>query len=268
MNFSFEGKVAVITGGANGQGRAEAVLFAQQGAAVAICDVAQEEGETLAAELRARGLQARYFALDVSVAADWDRMVTAVADWQSRIDVLVNNAGILKRKTIADYPEADWRRVIDINLTGSFLGIQKVAPFMREQRSGAIVNIGSNAAFSGHPDPAYTASKWAVRGLTKSAALELSVFGVRVNCVCPGLVVTDINRNAPHLATMIGMTPMGRAAEVEDIAAMVAFLAGDGARMITGEEIVIDGGFTAGAAYWKVAMEAGYYGARNMGASA
>ena len=263
MQSSFEGKVAVITGAANGQGRAEAALLARRGAAVAICDIADEAGAALAVELRDQGMAARYFHLDVGSSTDWDRVVAGVVEWQSRIDILVNNAGILKRKTIENYTEAEWRQVIDINLTGSFFGIQKVAPFMREQRSGAIVNIASNAAFSGHPDPAYTSSKWAVRGLTRSAALELAAFGVRVNCVCPGLVITDINRNAAHLGTMIGMTPLGSAAEVEDIAAMVAFLAGDEARMITGEEIVIDGGFTAGAAYWKVAVEAGYYGARS-----
>jgi 3alpha(or 20beta)-hydroxysteroid dehydrogenase len=155
--------------------------------------------------------------------------------------------------------EAAWRRVLDVNLTGSFLGIQKVAPQMCAQRSGAIVNIASNAAMSGHADPAYTASKWGVRGLTKSAALEFAAFNVRVNCVCPGLVLTDINRNAAHLQAMIGLTPLGRAAESSDIAALVAFLASDEARMITAEEIVVDGGFVVGAGYWKVSTEAGLY---------
>jgi 3alpha(or 20beta)-hydroxysteroid dehydrogenase len=260
---SFEGKVVIVTGGARGQGLTEATLFAERGAAVAICDVLHEEGEAAVAELRAKGREVRYLPLDVTLADNWDRVVADVLRWKSRIDILINNAGIVARKTIVNYDEAAWRRVLDVNLTGSFLGIQKVAPQMCAQRSGAIVNIASNAAMSGHADPAYTASKWGVRGLTKSAALEFAAFNVRVNCVCPGLVLTDINRNAAHLQTMIGLTPLGRAAEPSDIAALVAFLASDEARMITAEEIVVDGGFVAGAGYWKVSTEAGLYPAPN-----
>ncbi|MDW3682139.1 SDR family NAD(P)-dependent oxidoreductase [Cupriavidus sp. CV2] len=258
---SFKDKVAIVTGGAGGLGRVEARLFAEQGAFVAICDVAADGGEQLAAELRDRGLQARYFTLDVTSQASWDAVIADVLRWQGRIGILVNNAGILCRKTIASYSEAEWRRVLDVNLTGTFLGISRVAPHMCTRRGGAIVNIASNAALSGHADPAYTASKWGVRGLTKSAALEFAASGVRVNCVCPGLVITDINRHSEHLKPMIAMVPMGRAVEADEIASVVAFLAGDGSGMITGEEIVVDGGFTAGAAYWKVSTDAGLYGA-------
>ena len=260
---NFKDKVVIITGAGRGQGEVEATLFAERGASVAICDVLEEEGKRLAADLSARGLEARFFFLDVASSENWDSVVAEVIQWRSRIDILVNNAGILSRKTIATYTEVDWRRVLDVNLTGSFFGISKVTPYMCAQGGGAIVNIASNAAFSGHADPAYTASKWGLRGLTKSAALEFARAGVRVNCVCPGLVVTDINRDAAHLKTMIDLTPAGRAVEASEIASVVAFLAGDESSMITGEEIVVDGGFIAGAGYWKVAVEAGHYDAGN-----
>jgi len=256
---TFQDKIVIVTGGARGMGRVESTLFAEGGAYVAICDVAPEEGEQSASELRERGLQARFFKLDVTSQENWSQVIAAVLEWRGRIDVLVNNAGILYRKTISNYPEAEWRRVLDVNLTGTFLGVSQVAPTMCAQRSGAIVNIASNAALSGHADPAYTASKWGVRGLTKSAALEFAAFNVRVNCVCPGLVVTDINRHSPHLQPMIDMTPVGRAVEADEIASVVAFLASPASGGITGEEIVVDGGFTAGAAYWKVASQAGLY---------
>ena len=252
-------KTVIITGGGRGQGLVEAQMFAERGASVAICDILDSEGEQAARELASKNFAVRYFHLDVVADEEWKATVAAVMEWTGRIDVLVNNAGILKRKTILTYSESDWREVLDVNLTGTFLGVQNVAPHMCRQQSGVIINIASNAAFSGHPDAAYTASKWGVRGLTKSAAMEFASYGVRVNSVCPGLVVTDINRHAPHLGTMIGMTPLGRAVEAEEIAATVLFLAGDGARMITGEEIVVDGGFTAGANYWKVAQDSGAY---------
>jgi 3alpha(or 20beta)-hydroxysteroid dehydrogenase len=256
---TFQDKAVIVTGGARGMGRVESTLFAEGGAYVAICDVAPEEGEQSAFELRERGLQARFFKLDVTSQENWSQVIAAVLEWRGRIDVLVNNAGILYRKTISNYPEVEWRRVLDVNLTGTFLGVSQVAPTMCAQRSGAIVNIASNAALSGHADPAYTASKWGVRGLTKSAALEFAAFNVRVNCVCPGLVVTDINRHSPHLQPMIDMTPVGRAVKADEIVSVVAFLASPASGGITGEEIVVDGGFTAGAAYWKVASQAGLY---------
>lgn len=257
--LAFEEKVVIVTGGARGMGRVESTLFAEGGAYVAICDLEPEEGEQSAAELRARGLEARFFQLDVTSLENWDRVVEDVLQWRGCIDVLVNNAGILFRKTLENYPEDEWRRVLDVNLTGTFFGVSRIGPKMCQQGSGVIVNIASNAALSGHSDPAYTASKWGVRGLTKSAALEFAAFGVRVNCVCPGLVVTDINRHSPHLRPMIDMTPTGRAVEADEIASVVAFLASSASGGMTGEELVVDGGFSAGAGYWKVATQVGLY---------
>ena len=147
--------------------------------------------------------------------------------------------------------------MLDVNITGAFLGIKAAVPAMRRNGGGSIVNISSNSAFSGHYDPAYTASKWALRGLTRTAAMELVGDGIRVNSVCPGLVVTGLNASSPHLGPMIGMTPAARAGEPDEVAKLVAFLASDEAAFITGEDIVIDGGFTAGAAYRRVAVETG-----------
>lgn len=249
---SFKGKVVLITGAGRGMGRVEANLFAERGASVVACDILEEEGDGVAAEIRSKGLDARFVPLDVTSAAGWAEAVARTVRSLGRIDVLVNNAGILTRRTVATYEPADWRRVLDVNLTGVFLGLQAMTPVMIGQRGGAIVNIASNAAFSGHPDPAYTASKWGLRGLSRTAALEFAPSGIRVNCVCPGLVRTDINSGAALVQPMIDMTPLGRSVEPMEIAATVAFLASDEAAMITGEEIVVDGGFTSGAGYWKI----------------
>ncbi|WP_207101386.1 SDR family NAD(P)-dependent oxidoreductase [Paracoccus shandongensis] len=246
------GKTAIVTGGGRGQGAAHAELLVAAGAHVLICDVLEAEGEAQAERL---GDKARFLRLDVTEAEAWDGAVKTALDWTGRLDVLVNNAGIINRKIIRDMTPDEWRRVIDVNLTGAFLGIRAAAPAMRQ--GGSIVNISSNSAFSGHYDPAYTASKWALRGLTRTAAMEYAESGIRVNAICPGLIVTDLNRNSPHLGPMIGITPMARAGEADEVAQLVLFLASEASAFITGEDFVIDGGFTAGAAYRRVARETG-----------
>ena len=135
------------------------------------------------------------------------------------------------------------------------MATKETAPAMTA--GGSIVNISSNSAFSGHYDPAYTASKWALRGLTRTAAMEYADVGIRVNAICPGLIVTDLNRNSSHLGPMIGLTPLARAGEADEVAQLVLFLASDASGFITGEDFVIDGGFTAGAAYRRVAKDTG-----------
>lgn len=255
----FAGRVVIVTGGARGQGEAESRLFAARGAAVIIADVLAEEGRALAEALQAEGRAARFVYLDVSDPKSWEGAVALARDWKGRIDVLVNNAGIINRSTVANTGLEAWERVMKVNLTGAFLGIRSVAPVMAETGGGAIVNISSNSGFSGHYDPAYTASKWGLRGLTRSAAMEFAGNNIRVNAVCPGLVVTGLNASSPHLKPMIGMTPMQRSGTPEEIAELVAFLASDAAGFITGEDFVIDGGFTAGAAYRRVATETGIF---------
>ena len=255
--MKLKGKVAIVTGGARSQGEAEARLLARSGAAVAICDVLEEEGRALAAELGAEGFAARFQRLDVTNEENWAAVLSDVLAWQGRVDILVNNAGIINRTSLETTSLDAWNRLMAVNLTGAMLGIKAVVPAMRRAGGGAIVNISSNSAFAGHYDPAYTASKWALRGLTRSAAMEFVTDGIRVNAVCPGLIVTDLNRGAPHLEPMIRMTPMGRAGDCEEVAELVLFLVGDGSRFVTGEDFTIDGGFTAAAAYREVAVAAG-----------
>ena len=253
------GKTAIVTGAGRGQGAVEAALLAEAGAKVMLCDVLVEEGEAQAEALNAAGHEARFMKLDVTAEADWQAVVEAVKAWTGSLDILVNNAGIINRKTIADMSVAEWRKVLDVNATGAFAGLKAAVPLMIETGGGSIINISSNSGFSGHYDPAYTASKWALRGLTRTAAMEYAEKGIRVNAICPGLIVTDLNRNSPHLKPMIEMTPMQRSGEAEEVAQLVLFLASEGSAFITGEDFVIDGGFTGGAAYRRVARETGIY---------
>lgn len=253
------GKLAIVTGGARGQGEAEARLFAVRGASVIIADVLADEGRALAQTLEQDGFEARFAYLDVTDPQSWEGVVALAKEWKNRLDILVNNAGIINRSTIADTGLAAWERVLKVNLTGAFLGIQSATALMADSGGGSIVNISSNSGYSGHYDPAYTASKWGLRGLTRSAAMELVSKNIRVNAVCPGLVVTGLNASSPHLKPMIDLTPMKRSGKPEEIAELVLFLASDASGFITGEDFVIDGGFTAGAAYRRVAADTGIY---------
>jgi 3alpha(or 20beta)-hydroxysteroid dehydrogenase len=251
------GKTAIVTGGARGQGAVEAELLACAGASVLICDVLQDDGVALAEKLTGAGLNVRFQALDVTSESAWATALDVVQEWTGRLDILVNNAGIINRKIIRDMSVEEWRKVMDVNATGAFIGIKLCAPMMMQTGGGSVVNISSNSGFSGHYDPAYTSSKWALRGLTRSAAMEYAQEGIRVNAICPGLIVTDLNRGSPHLKPMIEMTPMKRSGEAEEVAQLVLFLASEGSAYITGEDFVIDGGFTAGAGYRRVAQETG-----------
>lgn len=242
-----EGKVALITGASGGQGEAEARLFAAEGATVVLADVLIEQGEALAAELNASGLRAVFVPLDVSDEQQWARAVAQIDEDFGRLDVLVNNAGVSDRRGVIDQDEDAFDRVLDINLWGVVAGMQACAPLIGRSGGGAIVNISSMAAMMGFHGAAYTSGKWGVRGVTKSAALELSALGIRVNSVHPGTIRTPMISNATDAAVQrfVDMNADQRVGDPMEIARTVLHLACDDSSYTTGAEALVDGGFVA-----------------------
>jgi 3alpha(or 20beta)-hydroxysteroid dehydrogenase len=239
---TLDGKVAIITGAARGMGEAHARRFVQEGARVVVADVLAKEGAAVAAEL---GDQGFFEPLDVTDMAAWRRVVDAtVARW-GRVDVLVNNAGIFRILSIADTTPVLWERIMAVNTTGVFLGIQAVAPLMVAQGSGSIVNISSIAGLRGSAlTIAYSTSKWAVRGMTKCAAQELAPTGVRVNSVHPGIIDTPMAEEFDAVGmrdAIDARIPIGREARPEEVTPTVVFLASDESGYCTGGEYVVDG---------------------------
>lgn len=239
-----DGKVALITGGARGQGAAEAELFSAEGATVMITDVLSDDGANMADKL---GDAVSFMEHDVTEPAAWDAVFAALLGAHGRIDVLVNNAGIFQTKGLLDTSVEDWARMIAINQTGVFLGMQKAGMAMKEQGSGSIINISSIAGLRGAAIAhAYSATKWAVRGMTKSAAVELAPFGVRVNSVHPGIIDTMmLDEFGGSKEAVVARIPMGRTASAEEVAKLVLFLASDDSAYSSGHEFVVDGAYSA-----------------------
>ena len=242
------GKVALISGGARGQGEAEARLFASEGARVAIADVLDEAGEKVASEI---GEAARYHHLDVTSEDDWARVVEATVGDFGRLDILINNAGIVRTGYIEQHSLEDFMAVVNVNQVGVFLGLRAVVAAMRESGGGSIVNISSNAGLEGVEGVVgYVSSKWAVRGMTKTAAIEFGQYGIRVNSVHPGGVDTPMlgGDELGHMAEVDPFKdqPIGRISQPEEIARLVLFLASDESSYSTGSEFIADGGRTAG----------------------
>lgn len=258
MTDRFDSKVALVTGASRGQGAAEATRFAREGATVLVCDVLDAAGEATAASIRDAGGRAEYQHLDVASETDWQAAMQHAAAAYGGLHILVNNAGVsLRKKTMLDVSLADWNRVLSINLTGAFLGTKAAAPLMRKAGGGAIVNTGSIAGRIGHFATAYTTTKWALRGLTKSAAMEFADWNIRVNAVHPGLVDTQLVNESPDFyEAMEWMTPMQRAATPEEIANVVVFLASDEASYMTAADVTVDGGFADAGAYRHVLLRA------------
>lgn len=242
------GKIALVSGGARGQGEAAARLFVELGAHVVIGDVLNDAGDQVADSL---GKACRFVPLDVTSSADWRHAVSTAVDVYGGLDILVNNAGIIRVGLIETSSEDDFMDVIRVNLLGCFLGMQAAAPAMRKRGGGSIVNISSTGGIEGVPGvSSYIASKFGVRGITKSAALELGHSGIRVNSVHPGLIDTAMV-NGPEFASVdraatVAALSIPRVGEPEDVARMVAFLASDASSYCTGAEYLVDGGAMAG----------------------
>ena len=248
ISFGLEGRVIVITGAANGIGAACARRFAQDGARVALWDVAQEPGEALAQSLREAGHDARFARCDVSSRAEVDAaLASTLADF-GQVDGLVNNAGIFRAAEFIDITEADWDAVIAVNLKGSFLVGQAVARHMVGRGRGAIVNMSSVNGLMAIPTIAsYNASKGAINQLTRAMALGLIDHGVRVNAVAPGTISTELARNSVLTSDaarqrILGRTPMKRLGEPEEVADVVCWLLSDASSYVTGEVVYVDGG--------------------------
>ena len=226
-----EGKVALISGGARGQGAAEAKLFAKEGARVVFGDILDQQGRQVEAEILELGGEAVYLPLDVTSELDWQAAVAAAVDRFGKLDILVNNAGVVSWGVLEDTTSEEWDRVMDINAKGVFLGTKAAIPEMRRAGGGSIVNISSISGLIGQEgiQPVYNASKGAVRLLTKSTAIQYAKEGIRVNSVHPGTVATDMNaerRADPELYQQsLSRIPLGKVAEPEDIANAVLYLA-------------------------------------------
>ncbi|MEV6097315.1 glucose 1-dehydrogenase [Nocardia sp. NPDC051981] len=241
MNKRVAGKVALVSGGARGMGAAHARALVEHGARVVVGDLLETEGRALVAEL---GPAARFVHLDVTNPEHWKRAVRVAVEEFGSLTVLVNNAGIVNGNTIVDFELVAWQQIIDINLTGTFLGIQASATAMMDAGIGSIVNISSVEGLRGSVGlHGYTATKFAVRGLTKSAALELAQHNIRVNSVHPGMVRTPMTEGIPEDFLQI---PLGRAATADEVANLVVYLASDESSYTTGAEHVIDGGLIVG----------------------
>jgi 3alpha(or 20beta)-hydroxysteroid dehydrogenase len=222
-------------------GAAHARALVDEGAHVVIGDLLDEAGQALAADL---GPSAHYVHLDVTDKQQWIDAVAATNTTFGPVNVLINNAGIANGNLLTDFELSEWQRILDINLTGTFLGCQAVAQTMIDNKAGSIINISSVEGYRGSPGlHGYTATKFAVRGLTKSVALELAPHGVRVNSVHPGLIRTDMTAGIPEDFLQI---PLGRAADPAEVSALVLYLASDESSYSTAAEFLIDGGLIAG----------------------
>jgi 3alpha(or 20beta)-hydroxysteroid dehydrogenase len=245
MSERLAGKVALISGAARGQGEAEARLFVAEGANVVVSDVLDDEGAQLAAEL---GDAARYVHLDVTSEGEWTAAVDQTVTAFGRLDVLINNAGIMQFKGMLQTTFPEYRRIIEINQFGCFLGMRAVAGAMRDSGGGSIVNVSSIQGLEGGVGMiGYSASKFAIRGMTKVAAGELGRFGIRVNSIHPGAIDTEMGRAGvgDQGDEILKGLPIGRMGRVEEVASMVCFLASDESSYSTGAEFVCDGGWTA-----------------------
>jgi len=245
-----QGKVAIITGAARGQGAEEARMFAKEGAKVVLADVTDQEGTAVAAEIAEMGGDALYVHLDVTNEDEWDAAVQSAVASFGKLDILVNNAGIWRRGHVLETSSDQWDDIMDVNAKGVFLGTKAVIPEMRKAGGGSVVNISSTAGLVGSKtSAAYSASKGAVRIFTKSTAVQYAAEGIRANSIHPGPIDTDMGDQVwPDAASKVASvtrTALNRMGTPEDIAYGALYLASDESSFVTGSELVIDGGVTA-----------------------
>jgi len=234
------GRIAIITGAAQGMGSEHARVFVAEGARVVLTDLQEEAGRALAAEL---GAAAHFVRHDVSAVADWDAVIAATRTRFGAPDVLLNNAGMYFIGPVEEAEPERVRRLLEVNVYGSWLGISRVAPVMREAGGGSIINLSSLAGCRGIPWHAiYGASKWAVRGLTKSAAHDLGPYGIRVNAILPGAIAETGMMGATLDEAQLSAIPLRRAGSKHEVSELAVFLASDASAYITGADHVIDGG--------------------------
>lgn len=245
-----EGKVAIVTGAAQGMGRSHAMLLAEEGATVIATDVNEAAGKATVQDIVDAGGKAIFIRHDVTKAADWENVVAHATSEYGKVDILVNNAGILILKQLHETEDSEWDLIMSINAKGTFLGCKHVTPAMHKAGGGSIVNISSIYGLVGAPSAAaYEASKGAVRLLTKAAAVDLHQFNIRANSIHPGVIATDMTTDllsTPEMAkAVLGTTILERPGQPREVSYAVLFLASDESSFVNGSELVVDGGYAA-----------------------
>ncbi|MCC8151285.1 MAG: SDR family oxidoreductase [Lachnospiraceae bacterium] len=249
----FAGKVAIVTGGFSGIGKATVMRLASEGAKVIATDLNANAQAEVDREFKEAGLEVVTVIADQSSKEDWEKVVGLAKEKFGALHILVNNAGMNIRYQLSEMDLGDWERSLAVNLTGPMLGMYTALPLLRESGGGSIVNTGSIAGVCGHPTTAYSAAKWGLRGLSKSAAFEFGDYNVRVNCVHPGATVSGIiDRDGPAFQALIANCPQRRPGYAEELASAICYLASDEASRITGIDMNVDGGSAECGSYWAV----------------